>query len=79
MHKCYIQGVRFESQFGEQKENTIMKVIFEMMQNFIGRGMNVRVDFVGGIPMFSVVSLEHKECVSAQRSANRGSSAVYCG
>ena len=23
--------------------------------------------------------LEHKECVSAQRSANRGSSAVYCG
>ena len=56
-----------------------MKTIFEMMQNFIGRGMNVRVDFVGGVPMFSAVSLEHKECVSAQRSANRGSSAVYCG
>ena len=56
-----------------------MKVIFEMMQNFIGRGMNVRVDFVGGIPMFSAVSLAHKECVSALRSANRGASAVYCG
>ena len=53
-----------------------MKVIFEMMQNFIGRGMNVRVDFVGGIPMFAAGSLEHKECVSAQRSANRCSSAV---
>lgn len=79
MHKCYIQGVEFGLLFGEQKENTIMKTIFEMMQNFIGRGMNVRVDFVGGVPMFSAVSLEHKECVSAQRSAKRSSSAVYCG
>lgn len=56
-----------------------MKTIFEMMQNFIGRGMNERVDFVGGVPMFSAVSLEHKECVPAQRSAKRSSSAVYCG
>ncbi len=37
-----------------------MKAIFQIMEHFIERGMNVRVDFVGGVPMFSAVSLDRE-------------------
>lgn len=56
-----------------------MKGIFEMMQNFIGRGMNVRVDFVGGVPMFSAVPLERQAAPAAAHSVKKRTAAVYCG
>ncbi len=35
-----------------------MRTVFEMIENFIGRGMNARTEFVGGIQMFSAATLE---------------------
>ena len=35
-----------------------MRTVFEMIENFIGRGMNARTEFVGGMPMFSAAPLE---------------------
>ena len=56
-----------------------MKAILEIMQNFIERGMNVRVDVVGGVPMFSAVPLEQKAYAPAPRSAKKRMVTACCG
>lgn len=57
-----------------------MKTIFEMMENFIGRGMNVRVDFVGGTPMFSATLLEERAGAEAgeAQSRSKNTATAYC-
>ena len=68
-----------QMEFRGREENTIMKAILEIMQNFIERGMNVRVDVVGGVPMFSAVPLEQKAYAAAPRSAKKRMVTAYCG